>query len=93
MREGVRRREDFGRGLGSPVAVHPTALRAGGCRVCLAALPRVQEVSACEASLGVRSQGCLLVVEASLEPFQTHLEAFLCHLLWVTLTWQGGWTR
>lgn len=25
-----------------------------------------------------------------LEKSQTHLDAFLCHLLWVTLLWQGG---
>jgi len=25
--------------------------------------------------------------------FKTHLDAVLCPLLWVTLLWQGGWTR
>ncbi|PKU32199.1 hypothetical protein llap_17496 [Limosa lapponica baueri] len=33
------------------------------------------------------------VVESpSLEMFKTHLEKFLCNLLWVDLLWQGGWT-
>jgi len=29
----------------------------------------------------------------SLEIFKTCLNAVLCSLLWVTLLWQGGWTR
>ena len=34
------------------------------------------------------------VVESpSLEIFQPRLDAVLCSLLWVTLLWQGGWTR
>ena len=34
------------------------------------------------------------VVESpSLETFKTHLDAFLCPLLWVSLLKQGGWTR
>jgi len=34
------------------------------------------------------------VVESpSLEIFQTRLDRVLCSLLWVTLFWQGGWTR
>ncbi|PKU41835.1 hypothetical protein llap_7866 [Limosa lapponica baueri] len=34
------------------------------------------------------------VVESpSLETFKTHLDMFLCNLLWVDLLWQGRWTR
>ena len=33
------------------------------------------------------------VESPSLEIFQTPLDAVLCSLLWVTLLWQGGWTR
>ena len=34
------------------------------------------------------------VVESpSLETFKTHLDAFLCPLLWVSLLKQGSWTR
>jgi len=34
------------------------------------------------------------VVESpSLEVFKTRLDKVLCSLLWVTLLWQGGWTR
>jgi len=34
------------------------------------------------------------VVESpSLEIFKTRQDAVLCSLLWVTLLWQGGWTR
>jgi len=29
----------------------------------------------------------------SLEIFKTRLDVVLCSLLWVTLLWQGGWTR
>jgi len=29
----------------------------------------------------------------SLQIFKTHLDKFLCSLLYVTLLWQGGWTR
>jgi len=34
-----------------------------------------------------------LVESPSLEIFKTHLDKVLCSLLWVTLLWQGGWTR
>jgi len=34
------------------------------------------------------------VVESpSLEIFKTCLDVVLCGLLWLTLLWQGGWTR
>jgi len=34
------------------------------------------------------------VVESpSLETLKTHMDKVLCSLLWVTLLWQGGWTR
>jgi len=34
-----------------------------------------------------------VVDSPSLEIFKTHLDAFLCSLLWVTVLWQEGWTR
>ena len=34
-----------------------------------------------------------VVDSPSLEIFKTHLDKVLCSLLWVTLLWQGGWTR
>jgi len=33
------------------------------------------------------------VESPSLEIFKTRLDQVLCSLLWVTLLWQGGWTR
>jgi len=33
------------------------------------------------------------VESLSLKIFKTHLDKVLCCLLWVTLLWQGGWTR
>jgi len=33
------------------------------------------------------------VESPSLEIFKTRLEEVLCSLLWVTMLWQGGWTR
>lgn len=68
--------------------------RAAPVSVCLAALPRVPEVNACGASLAASSLRCSLLVETpSLEPSQTHLAAFLCHLLRVTVPWQGRRAR
>lgn len=34
-----------------------------------------------------------VVKSPSLETFQTHLNTFLCNLIFVTLPWQGGWTK
>jgi len=34
-----------------------------------------------------------VVESSSLEIFKTRLDKVLCSLLWVTLLWQGGWTR
>ena len=33
------------------------------------------------------------VESPSLETFKTHLESFLCDLIYVFLLWQGDWTR
>ena len=35
----------------------------------------------------------VLMASPSLEIFKTRLDKVLCSLLWVTLLWQGGWTR
>jgi len=34
-----------------------------------------------------------VVDSPSLEIFKAHLDEVLCSLLWVTLLWQGGWTK
>jgi len=34
-----------------------------------------------------------VVDSPSLEMIKTHLDVVLCSLLWMTLLWQGGWTR
>jgi len=61
----------------------------------------VQEVSAeCEEEL-LHSEGDRTPAQAAkrgcgfsfLDILKTCLDAVLCNLLWVTVLWQGGWTR
>ena len=77
--------------------VHGVAPRAGPC--CLqGAVWGIDAVfhtdSVSTSRLGTWGDASRKVVESpSLEIFKTRLDKVLCSLLWVTLLWQGVWTR